>query len=348
MTQEDFVRENPLISLMERSGHQPAELSPAFPGFSVEEIVSILHDNRFGLRRTVERFGYLGIRECKSDYFNVDQNGRRSNGFNSVLSNDGYLVHCYGSSTLVGQNVADDQTISASLETLLRKKLNVNVFNFGAGNHTSLHSSLRLLDHVLAGNIPDLAIFLNGLTDCAYSAGGADRILDFLDQILEASQDSKRRASKLEDFVALIHQGSSTTNYIKTIGYETDEQLANVVRNNYATSVSIQNFVSRHFGVRILRFIEPTTFLNCRADQLLLPRISSGNIKLELARRLYDLIGNHGCKKVFGSNDFISLVDIGQEMLPFPLYVDEVHFSPNFNEYIAQKISAHVVFRDMT
>ena len=286
----------------------------------------------------------MGIRECQSDYFNVDQNGRRSNGFNSVLSNDGYLVHCYGSSTLVGQNVADDQTISVYLESQLRKKLNVNVFNFGAGNHTSLHSSLRLLDHVLAGNIPDLAIFLNGLTDCAYSAGGADRILDFLDQILEASQDSKRRASKLEDFVALIHQGSSTTNYIKTIGYETDEQLANVVRNNYATSVSIQNFVSKCFGVRILRFIEPTSFLNCRAEQFLLPRISSGNIKLELAKRLYDLIGNHGCEKVFGSNDFLSFVDIGQEMLQFPLYVDEVHFSPKFNEYIAQKISAHVVF----
>ena len=61
MTQEDFVRENPLFFLMERSGHQPAELSPAFPGFSVEEIVSILHDNRFALRRTVERFGYLVI-----------------------------------------------------------------------------------------------------------------------------------------------------------------------------------------------------------------------------------------------------------------------------------------------
>ena len=84
--------------------------------------------------------------------------------------------------------------------------------------------------------------------------------------------------------------------------------------------------------------------MNCRAEQFLLPRIGSGNIRFELVRRLYDLIGNHGCKKVFGNQDFISLVDIGQEMLPHPLHVDEAHFSPKFNEYIAKKISAHLVF----
>lgn len=344
MTQEDFIRENPLFFLMERSGHQPAELGPAFPGLSVEEITSLLHDNRFGLRRTVERFGYLGIRECKSDYFNVGKNGSRSNGFNSVVSTDGYQVHCYGGSTTVGQNVADNQTISASLESQLRKKLNVNVFNFGAGNHTSLHSSLRLLDHVLSGNIPDLAIFLNGFNDCSYSAGGADGILQFLDRVLEGSQDSKGRASKLEDFVDLIPQGSSTTKNIETTGYETDEYFANVVRTHYATSVTIQKFVTKFFGVKILRFIEPTSFLNCRAEQFLLPRIGSGNIRFELVRRLYDLISSHGCAQVFGNQDFISLVDIGQEILPDPLYIDEAHFSPKFNEYIAKKISAHLVF----
>lgn len=344
MAQENFTRENPVFFLMERSGHQPSELGAAFPGFSVENIVSMLHDNRLGLRRTVERFGYLGIRECNSNYFNVHKNGSRSNGSNSVSNNDGYLVHCYGGSTTVGQNVADNQTISAFLESKLRKKLNVNVFNFGAGNHTSLHSSLRLLDHVLSGNIPDLAIFLNGFNDCSYSAGGADGILQFLDQILDASQDANRRASKLENFVDLIPQGSSTTKNIKVTGYETDELLANAVKAHYATSTSIQKFIAGYFGVKILRFIEPTSFLNCRADQFLLPRIGSGNIRFELVKRLYNLIGDHGSAKVFGNEDFISLVDIGQDRLPCPLYIDEVHFSPKFNEIIAEKISVHVVF----
>ena len=342
--QKDFLRENPLFFLMERSNHHPAELSSAFPELSVDEIILMLNDNRFGLRRTVERFGYLGIRECRSEYFNIDKNGHRSNGRDSVVSDGGYQVHCYGGSTTVGQNVADNQTISAFLESRLRKKLNINVFNFGAGNHTSLHSSLRLLDHVLSGNIPDLAIFLNGFNDCSYSAGGSDGILKFLDQVLEGSQEPKGRESKLEDFVALIPEGSSTTTNSRTTNYDDDEYLLNIVRTHYATSVSIQNFVSKNFGVKILRLIEPTPYLCCRTEQFLLPRIGSGNIRFELVKRLYQIIGDHGCAKVFGSVDLVSIVDIGQDRLPHPLYVDEAHFSPKFNEYIADKISAHVAF----
>ncbi len=169
---------------MESSGHRPADLSPAFPGFSVDEIVLMLKDNRFGLRRTVERFGYLGIRECRSKYFNIYKSGYRMNGANSVVSNDGYRIHCYGGTSTLGANVADNQTISAFLELQLNKKVKVNVFNFGAGNHTSLQSSLRLLDHVLSGRIPKLAILLNGFIDVSYSAG-ADGILEFLDQVIE-------------------------------------------------------------------------------------------------------------------------------------------------------------------
>lgn len=350
MNQNDFLRENPLFFLMERSGHHPAELSSAFPEMSVDEIILMLKDNRFGLRRTVERFGYLGIRECKSEYFNVDINGHRSNGFNSLESDGGYQVHCYGGSTTVGQNVADNQTISAYLETQLRTKQNVNVFNFGAGNHTSLHSSLRLLDHALAGKAPDLAIFLNGFNDCSYSAGGADGILQFLDQVLESSQDSIGRASSLGDFVSLIPQGSSTTKTMENSNYRNDEYLLNVVRVHYATSVSIQNFVAKNFGVRILRFIEPTPFLNCEAEQFLLPRIGSGNIRFDLVKRLYGLIGELGCAKVFGNVELVSLVDIGQDCLGHPLYIDEAHFSPKFNEYIAKKMSSHVTFsrRDLS
>ena len=337
MDQKDFLRENPIFFLMKRSGHEAAELSRAFPGMSVEAITSVLHDNRFGLRRTVERFGYLGIRECKSDYFNVDKNGSRSNGLSSVVSNDGYRVHCYGGSTTVGQNVADNQTISAYLESQLRKKLNVNVLNFGAGNHTSLHSSLRLLDHALSGNIPDLAVFLNGFNDCSYAGGGADGITPFLDQLLANSQDSTRVKRRLEEFIDLIPKGSEVMDPKKLSSDINDEQLADNVRMRYGASIAIQNFVAKNFGVRILLFIEPSPYLSCRPEQYLLPRISSGNIRLEYVKRLYNLIGDHGCAKVFGDAEFTSIVDIGQD-IQGPLYIDECHFSPEFNQHIAEKI----------
>ena len=350
MDQKNFVRENPIFALMKNSGHSPADLSPAFPEMSLEEIILMLMDNRFGLRRTVERFGYLGIRECRSDFFNIDKNGRRSIGSNSSLRNGDLQVYCYGGSTTVGQNVADNQTISAYLESQLREKLNVSVSNFGAGNHTSLHSSLRLLDHALSGNVPDLAIFLNGFNDCSYSGGGADGVLPFLGQLLESSQDLKGRETKLSEFTRLIPHGSSQKDYPRLSTDIQDEDLINTVRTHYELSVTIQNFVAKHFDVRILRFIEPTVFLNCRPEQFLLSRIGLGNMRFELVKRLYTIIGEHGCAKVFGNADFVPLVDIGQDRLSEPLFVDEAHFSPKFNEVIAEKISAHVKFsrRDLS
>jgi hypothetical protein len=340
MDQKDFQRENPIFFLMKRSGHQPAELSSAFPGMSVEEITLMLIDNRYGLRRTVERFGYLAIRECKSDYFNIIKNGSRSNGSDTIPGDGCYQVHCYGGSTTLGANVADNQTISAFLELQLRKKLKVNVFNFGAGNHTSLHSSLRLLDHALSGNAPDSAIFLNGLNDCAYAGGGADGITPFLDQLLANSQHSSGVDKRLGEFVDLIPRGD-VIDPKKFKNDVSDEQLASNVRFRYGISVAIQNFVAKNFGVRILRFIEPSPYLNCRPEQYLLPRISSGNIRFDYVKRLYNVIGNHGCSKVFGDSDFISIVDIGQYVFG-PLYIDECHFSPEFNQLIAKKIAMHV------
>lgn len=182
MRENQFVRNHSIFELMDQAGHNITELSSAFPNKTPTEIEEIFYDNRLSLRRTSERFGYLGIRECSSKNFNIGIDGSRSNGGLRPSRSDIYKVHCYGGSTTVGDGVADDQTISAYLEFELnsRNESKIAVFNYGAGNHTSLHSTLRLLDHCLSGNIPSQAVFLNGYNDCYYSAGGADGVIPFL------------------------------------------------------------------------------------------------------------------------------------------------------------------------
>ena len=63
MRENQFVRNHSIFGLMAQTGHKLAELSPAFPKKSLAEIEEILFNNRLSLRRTYERFGYLGIRE---------------------------------------------------------------------------------------------------------------------------------------------------------------------------------------------------------------------------------------------------------------------------------------------
>jgi hypothetical protein len=342
MRENQFVRNHTIFELMEQTGHKIAELSTAFPNKSLAEIEEILFDNRLSLRRTYERFGYLGIRECSSKNFNIGSDGARSNGAKRTLNPDVYKVHCYGGSTTVGDGVADDQTISAYLESKLnsRGKTKVAVFNYGAGNHTSLHSALRLLDHCFSGNVPDQAIFLNGFNDCYYSAGGADGIVPFFDEILKKSQDIEFRNTPISEIVELIPNSSKESlafNASFFSGELIETCLANI-KLRYASAVAIQDFVENSFGVEIRRFIEPNQALNCRTDQRLLPRINESNPRKLLVGMLYKELERIGLKKVFGYGA-ISLLDIDQDDQPFPLYLDRVHYSPAMNDWLASHIS---------
>ena len=348
MRESQFVRNHSIFELMSQAGHNLAELAPAFPSKTLAEIEEIFYDNRLSLRRTYERFGYLGIRECSSKNFNIGSDGARSNGILRISSSGIYKIHCYGGSTTVGDIVSDNQTISAYLGSKLnsKSKVKIEVFNFGAGNHTSLHSTLRLLDHCLSGNIPDQAVFLNGFNDCYYSAGGADGIVPFFDEILRRSQDSEFKRNTLSEIVDLIPNSSKESlAFINSqFSREFIEKCLANIKLRYASAVSIQRFIESSFGVKIQRFFEPNKALNCRDDQSLLPRVSESNLGIKLVGSLYKEIENIGMKKFFDQG-VVSLIDIDQDKQTFPLYLDGVHFSPAMNEMLASHIVGFIKFK---
>jgi len=345
MRENQFVRNHTIFELMEQTGHKIAELSPAFPSKSLAEIEEILFDNRLSLRRTYERFGYLGIRECSSKNFNIGSDGARSNGTKRTFNPHVYKVHCYGGSTTVGDGVADDQTISAYLESKLnaRSKTKIAVFNYGAGNHTSLHSTLRLLDHCFSGNVPDQAVFLNGFNDCYYSAGGADGVVSFFDEILKRSQDREFKNTPISKIVELIPNSSKESLAFNSSFFsgEIIETCLASIKLRYASAVAIQDFVEKSFGVKIRRFIEPNQALNCRTDQRLLPRINESNPRRLLVELLYRELERVGLRRVFGRGA-VSLIETDQDKQTFPLYLDGVHFSPAMNEWLASSISGFI------
>ena len=348
MRESQFERNHSIFELMTQAGHNLAELAPAFPNKTLAEIEEVFYDNRLSLRRTYERFGYLGIRECSSKNFNIGSDGARSNGSSRISSSGIYKIHCYGGSTTVGDGVADNQTISAYLGSKLnsKSKVKIEVFNFGAGNHTSLHSTLRLLDHCLSGNIPDQAVFLNGFNDCYYSAGGADGIVPFFDEILRRSQDSEFKRNTLSEIVDLIPNSSKESLAFINSQFSSEfieKCLANI-KLRYASAVSIQRFIESSFGVKIQRFFEPNKALNCRDDQSLLPRVSESNLSIKLVGALYKEIENIGIKKFFGRG-VTSLIDIDQDKQNFPLYLDGVHYSPAMNEWLASRIGRFIKFK---
>jgi len=325
-------------------GHEISDLQPAFPDRSVKEIEKILDDNRLGLRRCYESFGYLGIRQCESKFFNVKSDGSRSTGREKFKAKNFCRIHSYGGSTTLGENVPDFETISAHLEKLLCSRYNDGclVSNFGAGNHNSLHSTLRLLFHCLSGNAPDIAIFLNGYNDLFYSGGGEDGIANLFDQLLLYSQDSSKHAVKVSDLISQIPT---------SVPLHTEEQVdfsrefvSKCFKNigqRYGTALAIQNFIEKTFHTRVMRFIEPSVAVCCRPDQNVLSKLFDFGSRRKIANYLYRELGSIGLKPVFGKN-VISLISFGQDKLEFPLFIDGVHFTPQMNQILAVKICEHI------
>jgi len=325
-------------------GHEISDLQPAFPGRDISEIEKILDDNRLGLRRCYESFGYLGIRQCESQFFNVKSDGSRSTGREKFEAENFCRIHSYGGSTTLGENVPDSETISAHLEKILSSKYHDGclVSNFGAGNHTSLHSSLRLLFHCLSGNAPDIAIFLNGYNDLFFSGGGEDGIANLFDQLLLYSQDSSRHAVKVSDLISQIPT---------FVRLDTEEQfdfsrelVSKCFKNigqRYGTALAIQNFIEKTFHTRVMRFIEPSVAVYCRTDQNVLPKFFDFGSRRKITNQLYRELGSIGLKQVFGKN-VISLISFGQDKFKFPLFIDGMHFTPQMNQILAVKICEHI------
>ena len=340
-----FRRENAIFEGLQLHGYAVRDLVPAFPGSSEDEIRQRLLDNALRYRRTVERFGYLGTRECESRYFNVSsERYRRSPSAPSVDAASDVLTHCYGGSTTAGHNVGDDETWPHYLEQLLRRDNPAErVLNYGAGNHTSIHSALHLLDHCLSGRAPSRAIFFNGFNDCFYATGNPDGALMFLDAALELSQHTPGVEVPIGQIADMVPRLSDRRN-IGEIALREDssgpDQLA-IVQSRYRVAAKIHEICEELWGVRVLRFWEPSPFVFCRPDQDLVPRLRLGSPTLQQTASLLKQVAAKGARRAMGVRDVVDLSAIGQEQIPDPLFLDEAHATPALNRLIAARIESH-------
>ena len=74
----------------------------------------------------------------------------------------------FGGSTAFGIGVPDDQTVASHLQTQLgtaRDGREVRVYNFGRGAYYSSQERALFERLIVAGYVPNLAIFLDGLND---------------------------------------------------------------------------------------------------------------------------------------------------------------------------------------
>lgn len=338
---------NTLFALLDRHGYSLSDLLRAFPGESESRVRQRLVDNALATRRTVWRFGHLGIRPCQSEHFNISDSGFRELGPDMrSAARRGAVVQCYGGSTTLGANVSDGETWPAGMSRALsatNSKRSLAVQNWGAGNLTTLQASLRLLANCMDGRVPDLAIFYGGVNDAFYSWGDVDGVIPFLDRCLELSQHESGQETRLREIVDLIPtRGASDPlrEQDERAPLALPEAVARLVRDR-AAGISLQEWCADQWQFPVLRFWEPSPFLATRPEQDLVPRIRESNVRMRLTSEAMAWLRAHHWHAVFRTLT-ADLSQCGQERLDGPLWIDELHASPLLNEHVGRIIARHV------
>ncbi len=144
-------------------------LKDLYPSMTEAEVARLLEET---WSRPVEPQAFTGFGEApyRGKYVNVSDHGYR------VGANQGpwppahegnFVVFLFGGSTTFSYGVTDDQALGSRLQPLLEKKLGrpVTVYNFGQCYYFSTQERLLFEKLIMAGQRPDLVIFVDGPND---------------------------------------------------------------------------------------------------------------------------------------------------------------------------------------
>lgn len=155
--------------LLERYPSAAPTVESLFPAMSAEELDTLFWES-YGRTLTPHLYTGFGETPFHGKYVNVSEYGFRTGSGQGPWPpvRDGRLVvFLFGGSQTFGYGVTDGQALGSRLQPLLEKNLGqqVSVYNFGQGCYFSTQERLLFEKLLVSGRVPDIAIFVDGLTD---------------------------------------------------------------------------------------------------------------------------------------------------------------------------------------
>lgn len=336
-----------MLSQLANAGYQVADLLPAFPGESLSDIQQRYVDTELATRRVVERFGYLSTRPCQSRYLNVNRLRQRvvPLAHEPSQSLDHLRIGLFGSSTVFGAGISDEETIAAQLSSSLNSsgsRYRFEVLNFAAMNHTSQHSSLRFADETLFRGRLDYAVFLEGWNDCRHASGSGDGILPFLDGVLESFQRDSDVSIDVGYLRSLLksnsYGGSAQDLTVKSLTEELE-----FLKRRLSLAYAMRTAIGKCFDTTIRNYWEPSIYLDLRPEQNIAPRLLLQNRRSEAIAFHMKAEGDGELSELFEGFGVASLSRMGKSSIPECLYLDCIHPSPFLAKLLAERLATDIL-----
>lgn len=287
----------------------------------------------------------------QGQYINIDANGIRSSWNPATGSTNPLKIFVFGGSTLWGVGARDEYTIPS----FIAKKLyaegyqNIRVTNFGENGYVNTQELITLLLELRQGNIPDLAIFYDGINDTfSFLQNGVAGIpqneidkkqLEF-NPVKRAFFDFKNKflnnlaLYRIATRVAtLIHPGPSDT-FAHDPSSPTDLNQAHTVLDVYFKNKRIIDVLAKEFDFKTAFYWQPTIYTKAQLSDFEKKNLNVYGEET-VDKNVYGLL-----KDRLRTENYPNFWDISNafENVTGTVFIDPMHLSENGNSMIADLI----------
>jgi hypothetical protein len=299
------------------------------PGVSKAENDEINRENAQANRAVYEPWVEFAFMDFRSKYVNVHDHIRRSVPDRSdSLAKDPFRIYFFGGSTTYGYNVTDAETISSAFVRAYRQKYPggraIQVVNLGMPFYFSYQELIQLTDKLFRDEKPDMVIMLDGLNDCLQANAAFNRAPVFAPGIRDLiSPGSADAGSQQADYYELPP------------GMSTDSACTMVYRR-YIDNIRHARDITASSHIPLYCFWQPVPYYNY--PNRLNDPICTHSIP-ERFGKIYPLV-----KSAAGEIPYLFFLgDMLQDEKGLP-FIDQIHYSPRFNQAIAEKMLSQIVF----
>ena len=290
-------------------------------------------------------------------YVNVHTNGFR------LSRNQGpwppertrFNIFVFGGSTTFGYGVPDGETIPSALQEILSKALNtdVRVYNFGRAFYQSIQERILFEQLLLAGAVPHLALFVDGLNDMFFAEGepySAKVTAQLMGGKLlrEHRYDLLRSLPVIEAFDAVAGRRPANAplgenHPIDPRQPPTDEfkSLLDAACQRYLNNKELIERIATAYGVKSCFIWQPVPTYKYDLNY----HLFRGEGISWRSRPGYERMAELIRIKPAGTN-FLWCADM-QQGFQEPLYVDAVHYSPKMCDLVARQIAKLLLERQL-
>lgn len=286
------------------------------------------------------------------EFVNVSKDGIRCNSSNldgCDLDNidNKNEIWVFGGSTTFGYGVKDDESIPAYIAKL---NPNFRILNFGAGSYYSSIERIRF-ENLLTQNLkPKLAIFIDGYNDFYYY-NVPDK--SFMSEVIEKSikykfyifisdikyhlklEIKKLPIYRLINYKLVDKSYNSSTEFQPTA---TNQEILRAIKR-LEINHGIISHISKAYNIKALFVKQPIATYGVGHKTSKVPDFMLNFGDHANSAKAYEMINSENYNLDCLPECELDLADFGIDQ---PMYVDTVHYTPEFNEAIAQKISEKI------